>query len=249
MKKCSHCKIEKNLNCFLKNKSRKDGLQHTCKKCAETYRKDHKEKIKQQKKQYYLENKEHIQQQHRQYKIVHKKQIKNYIKQYEKDHKEEIKQKKKQYCLENKKEISDQQKQYYKTHKQQKKQYATKHRKEINKYRKEKLKIDINFKIACNLRSRLSDALKNNQKSGSAIRDLGCTIEEFKKWKSIDFPRLSVGSKQYMCWNNYGKLWHIDHIIPLSLFDLTDPVQFKKAVHYSNLQPMWASENLSKGNR
>jgi hypothetical protein len=53
-----------------------------------------------------------------------------------------------------------------------------------------------------------------------------------------------------MSWGNYGfRGWHIDHIIPLASFDLTDREQFLKACHHTNLQPMWAKENLSKGSK
>jgi len=48
-----------------------------------------------------------------------------------------------------------------------------------------------------------------------------------------------------MSWDNHGE-WHIDHKQPLASFDLTDPDQFRAAAHYSNMQPLWASENLSK---
>ncbi|KKL15741.1 hypothetical protein LCGC14_2502560 [marine sediment metagenome] len=53
-----------------------------------------------------------------------------------------------------------------------------------------------------------------------------------------------------MSWENYGFYgWHIDHIKPLCLFNLSDEKQFNKACHYTNLQPLWAEENLKKGGR
>jgi len=50
-----------------------------------------------------------------------------------------------------------------------------------------------------------------------------------------------------MTWDNYGSAWHVDHIIPLAAYDLTDPEQQRQAFHYTNLQPMWAHENMAKG--
>ena len=51
-----------------------------------------------------------------------------------------------------------------------------------------------------------------------------------------------------MTWKNYGK-WHIDHIKPFASFDLTEPKQQKLVCNYKNLQPLWAKENLSKGDK
>jgi hypothetical protein len=111
------------------------------------------------------------------------------------------------------------------------------------KYESKRLKIDLNFKIAKNLRSRLSKTIKNNLKFGSAISDLGCSIEEFRQYIQSKFD-----SK--MNWDNYGhKGWHLDHIRPLSSFDLTNLEQFKYACHYTNLQPLWAKDNLVKSNK
>lgn len=103
-----------------------------------------------------------------------------------------------------------------------------------------RLKNDINYHIAHNLRSRLRYAIKNQQKTGSAIKDLGCSIEYLKIYLESKFI-------SGMSWNNYGQ-WHIDHIIPLSQFDLSNRQELLKACHYTNLQPMWAIDNIKKSN-
>jgi hypothetical protein len=76
-------------------------------------------------------------------------------------------------------------------------------------------------------------------KAGSPVRDLGCTVPELKL-------HLEALFQPGMSWDNYGE-WHIDHIKPLAKFDLTDRDQFVQACHYTNLRPLWAEENLSKG--
>lgn len=106
-------------------------------------------------------------------------------------------------------------------------------------YARKKRKLDILCKLAHNIRNRLRSAIKNNQKSGSAINDLGCSIEYFKKCIEKQF-------RKGMSWNNYGQ-WHIDHIKPLSKFNLTNRQEFLKACHYTNLQPLWKKDNLRKG--
>ncbi len=70
---------------------------------------------------------------------------------------------------------------------------------------------------------------------------IGCSWIDFKIYLESKFT-------EGMSWDNYGK-WHIDHIVPLSSFDLSDPVQLEKACHYTNLQPLWAKDNLKKSNK
>ncbi|MGH7974750.1 MAG: hypothetical protein ACREBR_04445 [bacterium] len=98
---------------------------------------------------------------------------------------------------------------------------------------------DVNFKLLSNLRIRLNMAIKNNLKTGSAVRDLGCTIEFFKQY---------VESKFYGCmtWDNYATIWQVDHIVPLHKFDLTNREQLLKAVHYTNLQPLAIEDHKKK---
>jgi len=109
-------------------------------------------------------------------------------------------------------------------------------------HRNAKRKEDLGFRISCNLRSRLANALRNNAKTGSAVNDLGCSIEELKIYLQLRFT-------QDMSWDNYGKgldKWNIDHITPLCSYDLTLKEELVKACHYSNLQPLWERDNLRK---
>ena len=105
----------------------------------------------------------------------------------------------------------------------------------------EKRRTDLNYRLGINLRNRIRKALHSGQKAGSAVRDLGCSIQFFKKYLEQQF---SPG----MTWENYGARhgWVIDHIKELCQFDLTDQKQFLKATHYTNQRPLWAKENLHR---
>jgi len=76
---------------------------------------------------------------------------------------------------------------------------------------------------------------------------IGCTTPEFR-------AHIESLWKEGMTWENYGagKLgevaWQLDHIVPISAFDLTDPEQIAKCFHYTNVQPLWWEENMSKHN-
>lgn len=157
----------------------------------------------------------------------------------------------KNYYQNNRGKILEQKKKYYQENIQERKDYAkewrTTHADERRIYKRNyannKLKTDINFKLTYQLRDRLRKAIKSGQKSGSAVRDLGCTIPEFKLYLEAKFQ---LG----MSWDNYGKFgWHIDHIIPLYSFNLSNREELLKAVHYTNLQPLWAEENWEKQRR
>lgn len=162
----------------------------------------------------------------------------------------------KEYNLNNKDKIKAKDKIWYENNKYdiaiRKKQYKIDNRDAINiytnNYSKNRRMEDLNYKLRCYLRSRLSHAVKNNQKVGSAIGDLGCSINKLKIHLQLKFTRNPRNQKQIMTWDNYGE-WHIDHKIPLVLFDLANEEEFKNACHYTNLQPMWAKDNIKKGSK
>lgn len=103
---------------------------------------------------------------------------------------------------------------------------------------------DMNFKIAKNLRNRMNKVIQGINKSESTLALLGVkTVGEVRRYLEAQFS-------EGMSWSNHNfGGWHIDHLIPLVSFDLTDPIKQKEAFRYTNLQPMWAGDNLRKGKK
>ena len=103
------------------------------------------------------------------------------------------------------------------------------------------------FAIRLRLRARLVHVIRRHMTPGPrSVRrviddSLGCSMSELMSHLESKFlPGMS--------WNNRNQ-WHVDHIKPLYAFDLTDPEQQAVAFHYSNLQPLWALDNMRKGGR
>jgi len=102
-----------------------------------------------------------------------------------------------------------------------------------------KARATVSGKLRYNLRSRIHTALNAKTKMGSTIDLIGCTVVHLRcHLESLFLPG--------MTWANYGR-WHIDHVRPCCSFDLTDANQQKECFHYTNLQPLWAVDNLRKG--
>jgi hypothetical protein len=180
---------------------------------------NNKEKKKQYDKKWRLNNKEHLNQYKKQWNLNNKEKNKRYQKKYYLKKKEKLNQYQKEWRLNNRKHI----------------------RKYENKYFKKRRETDPNFKLLRSIRTRILKALKRNPKSKSTIKLLGCSVEEC--WQHLE-SKFQPG----MTKENHG-LWHIDHIKPCISFNLTDPEQQKICFHYTNLQPLWAEDNLKKGAR
>ena len=110
-----------------------------------------------------------------------------------------------------------------------------------NEYMVNKRKNDPIFKLSFNVRKRLHKFLKINNitKNNKTFEIVGCNPKFLKEYLEIQF-------KDNMSWDNYGE-WHIDHIIPLSSAKTEEEIY--KLSHYTNLQPLWAEDNLRKGNK
>ena len=99
---------------------------------------------------------------------------------------------------------------------------------------------DPEYRLIHNLRCRLKAAFMNGgyKKTDTTKKLLGCTPNELKIHFESQF-------KEGMSWDNYGE-WHVDHIKPVSSFNMADVEQQKQCFHYTNLQPLWAMENFLK---
>jgi len=101
----------------------------------------------------------------------------------------------------------------------------------------------IDARLARGLRIRMINALNGKNKSKSTQALIGCTWTELRAYLESLF-------KDGMTWENRGRHgWHVDHIRPCCSFDLSDPEQQQECFHYSNLQPLWAHENLAKSGK
>jgi hypothetical protein len=119
------------------------------------------------------------------------------------------------------------------------KEWRNTNKQKCNDYRRLKYKNDPMYKLKYTLRHRLNKYLKYKKCS---LRDyIGCSMEDLKKYIENQF-------KDGMSWENHGLYgWHIDHIIPISSAKTEEEIY--KLCHYTNLQPLWAIENLQKGDR
>lgn len=219
-KTCRICKIEKELINFPKRKDSKDGYRNECKVCHNKARRET-----------YLKN------------IQHENQIR---KKYYQENIVAIKEKKKEHYQKNKDYYFTKNKEYRDAHRQELNEYAKKyrkeHQKEITLKKKEKRHNNEKYYFEIYLRNKINNYLYRYgkiRKNNNVQEILGCSFEDFKNYIESKF-------KENMSWENRGE-WHLDHIIPLSTAKSYEDLI--KLNHYSNFQPLWAYENLKKGNK
>lgn len=236
MKICNKCKIEKLLCEFYNDKSRKDGLSYICKSCfnlsKKSYRENNKDKISENGAYYHKKNKDSINK---------KKAL------YYERNKDKIKIKGRKYRENNKEKIKAQQLAYSETHKEEIKKYLTMYHSKLevkarrNDYYRKRRKTDQKFALICMMRDntkRVFDSV-GIKKNASTEELFGCTREQLKIYIESQFT-------SGMTWENRGlKGWCLDHIKPISSFDLNNQEEIKKCCYYTNLQPLWTTTEIA----
>lgn len=154
--------------------------------------------------------------------------------------------KQREYYLKNRERIRKKQQEYYlknrdKIREQQRVYYAI-FREKIENHRRKRRLENPDVRAVHNLRGRISHIINGNPKEDSTMALIGCPREHLMRHLEVQF-------KKGMSWENYGQAWHIDHKIPISAFDANKPSEMRTCFHFSNLQPMWAGDNMSKGGK
>ncbi|MDD4242722.1 MAG: hypothetical protein PHG08_00280 [Bacilli bacterium] len=263
-KVCSKCGVEKDLVEFSKCSAAKDGLQKYCKACAKTkkhewqsnnidhtkkYGKAWDEKNLDKRREYdkkrYKENPKKYNDRSSKYYYNNKEEILSKQKIYNENNSEKKKERDKKYYRNNIERITNLNKDYKNNHKEYYKEYLImwreKHKIHISIRQKICRINDPLFKLKGNIRSLIGGSIRKGgyKKSSQTAAILGCTFEEFKLHIEKQF-------KEGMSWDN-RELWHLDHIYPVSL--AADEQHLLQLNHYTNFQPLWAEDNLKKGNK
>ena len=222
MKTCSKCKIEKSFDLFHKDKTKKNGITSSCKDCHKIYYDNKRGYLTEEQKTKRKERgKLKRSEYEKKYYINNKERILNYAKNHRQINKELYK------------------KYTYEWREKNREKYLIK-RKII---RDERIKNDVLYKLTSVIRTNITQSFKRGKnKFSKPLKTesiLGCTIQEFIKYIENKFT-------EGMTLDNHGK-WHLDHIYPVSLAKSEEEII--KLNHYTNFQPLWAEENIRKGNR
>ena len=229
------------------------------------YYEENREKISARKKKYYEENREKILAGVKKYNEENREKVSAGVKKYNEENREKVSARKKKYYEENREKISARKKKYREENREKllagNKKYYEENREKIlagmKKYNEENrekvsaLKMgwarkrrqeDPIFRLLHNMRARAYYALSGKQKNSRTMQYVNMTPDELMDYLEGRFT-------EGMTRDNYGK-WHVDHIRPLASFDFTGPDiedQLHMAWNYTNLQPLWAADNMSKG--
>jgi Fe2+ transport system protein B len=233
MKNCTKCKINKPYTEFYWEKKRQ-RYKTTCIQCEkEKARKKYQENpeiIKLKNKQWIENNKEKFKQYNKNNRHKYKEYDKQYYKVYIQNNREKIQQSQKEWRLNNPN--------YYKEKRKRENQKFKEYNNNYNKLKREK---NISFRIKQCVASNINFNIKKhkNTKTNTTIKYLGCSIQEYIVYLENMFL-------EGMNWGNYGAIWEIDHIIPISSFDLTQDDNIFKAFNYKNTQPLFKTTEIAK---
>ena len=230
----------------------------TCKRCRDKikeynkkYYEQNPDKRKEWDKKYREQNADKVKESHKKYYEQNPDKRKEYDKKYREQNPDKVKESKKEWCEKNPEYYKEYDKKYREQNPDKFKEY---HKKYNEKRKCEHNKGHGKCKI-CNLplyliniqRHQINRCFKSSSqnKTKSSIEYLGCDAEYFIKYFQTKMDKWNETNDIKMTWENI----HIDHIKPVSAFNLDDEEQFLDCCNYTNMQPLLAEDNLSKNNK
>lgn len=231
-KVCTKCKVMKPLDMFKKDSSKRDGLYSSCKECCSKFNKDNSEKIQEYAKRHYAENKNVMIAKGREYRKNNPDKLIESQRKYRENNREAINARRKLYYYSNIEAENEKSRKYKMENKDKIKIKNT-------EYVRNRKKTDSLFKLKQSVRVMINKAFyrTDNTKNSKSVDILGCSYEFLKHHIESQFV-------EGMTWENRSE-WHIDHIIPMASAKTEEDVI--RLNHYTNLQPLWAKDNLKKG--
>ena len=210
---------------------------------AKNYRDENKEEIKKRKKEYRKKNKEKISEHGKKYYKENREEKKAKRREYVDKNREEVNRKQRERYHDNIEENRKRSKENYQKHKDKYKQYNDTHKEQRNFRRRHKRKADATYKMKDWCRGVVRRCISS--KSEKTFNILNYTPQQLREHLEAQFP-------PEFTWDNYGTVWHIDHIKPLDAFNFYNEdgsVNYdvvREANALMNLRPMKAEDNLQK---
>lgn len=247
MKKCAHCGEEKDISSFGSNKRMKDGLHYYCNECRRNKTANRKKDIGAYNKKYYRENIEREKERHIKYREENQEMVNARARKYYADNQDKCRDKATNYREENREIALERTRKWRRKNKRHRLEYGRKYREankeKVNSHFREYIKTrqegDSEFMIRLKIRSRFKAAIKNGWRT--RFEETGHRYSDY-----VDhFERLQPGMiSKYLKGGGY----HIDHIIPVSAYDMNNPEDIRKCWNPSNMRIINKYQNMSKGN-
>lgn len=231
------------------SESRKLLLREKAREAERRYRERNRERVNAMARARHAANPEPFREAVRKWRARNPEAEKGKWKEYYKNNREELIKKRMAWAKRNPEKVRATRRRKYQRHKDKilasnlkwRTENQDKHRQTQSAYVKNRRADDHIYKLACQLRARVSTALRKQYaiKCKKTMDLIGCTPQFLKSYLEAKF-------QHGMTWENHGPYWQIDHIIPLSKFNLCDPDEQRMGFHYSNCQPLVRSENIRK---
>lgn len=249
MRECTKCSRRLPTDDFGKSKNGPNGLNYWCKVCVRANAESYRQRLKQElgeagylekRRQYYVERNDSINAKRARRQQLRREYFTKQALEWQKSHPDIVRQTKKKYRTKHIDKVIAYERAYNATHKPQRNAHVRK-RKAANPAFKlrERLRSTFADKIRAAINSEMSFVIRRQH---SVMKFLGCTVKELMQ-------HLEARFEPGMSWKNWGRgraMWHIDHIRPISSFDLSSEDHLRTCWHFTNLQPLWERDNLRK---